>query len=413
MTLITAADVNWSLRRGVDASSAADAIARMAETITEFLRAIAAKRASGGGSRWSEIENHLNTAQRQAVELLAETFLDPDVVKWFVQEESHIRDAENYMQYLHNLATRLREIQARLNSGSRQAPAASSTASEAIGKHGWLKDLYAENFLAICDVVTDIRTERQLSGDTLQIPLFQDVVKFEQLLPQDGSNFRDRYCEFRWKAVNLLQTNGAVTGVSLLEGGHRWDSAIRVTVTEPTFSEVVAVMEEEWAQRSKEDEQPVSSDEPVVLLRKLLHRFHAVACQLQERRENRPTLTIGDEYDVQDLLHSLLRMHFDDVRPEEWSPSYAGKASRVDFYLKPEQVVVETKKTRSGLGAKELGDQLIIDMRRYAEMSGCKTLVCFVYDPEGLLKNPRGFEQDLCGKRDGLIVEVIVAPRHY
>jgi hypothetical protein len=282
-----------------------------------------------------------------------------------------------------------------------------------MAKHQWLRDLYGENFLAVCDVVTDIRAERQMSGDTLEIPLFQDVVKFEQLMPMDAANFRDRYCDFRWKAAKLLEANGAVTNVSMVESYHRWDNAVRLTIREPAFSQVVQVIEEEYAERTKEEAPPVSTDEPVALLRKTLHRFHAVALQLQKRHQGRATLTIADEYDVQDLLHALLRMNFDDVRPEEWTPSYAGKSSRVDFFLKQHDIVVEVKKTRAGLGGKEVGDQLIIDTRRYAEMNNCKVLVCFVYDPDSLIDNPRGFESDLSGTRGGLLVEVIVAPRQY
>jgi REase_DpnII-MboI len=59
------------------------------------------------------------------------------------------------------------------------------------------------------------------------------------------------------------------------------------------------------------------------LLRSFLRRFHAVGRQLSIRREGRPTLTLNDEYDVQDLLQSLLILLFDDVRREEWTPSYA------------------------------------------------------------------------------------------
>lgn len=66
--------------------------------------------------------------------------------------------------------------------------------------------------------------------------------------------------------------------------------------------------------------------------------------KLRSRREDRPTLDVSDEYDVQDLLHALLRLYFEDVRPEEWTPSYAGKSSRTDFLLPEIDPVVETKK---------------------------------------------------------------------
>ncbi|MBN2581874.1 MAG: hypothetical protein JXL80_02325, partial [Planctomycetes bacterium] len=41
----------------------------------------------------------------------------------------------------------------------------------------------------------------------------------------------------------------------------------------------------------------------------------------------------------------------------------------------------------------------------------CKTLVCFVYDPEGRIGNPVGLETDLSQDDDGLKVVVIVAPK--
>ena len=47
------------------------------------------------------------------------------------------------------------------------------------------------------------------------------------------------------------------------------------------------------------------------------------------------------------------------------------------------------------MGARELSEQLIIDVARYKEHRDCKTLVCFTYDPEGHIKNPRGVENDL------------------
>jgi REase_DpnII-MboI len=63
----------------------------------------------------------------------------------------------------------------------------------------------------------------------------------------------------------------------------------------------------------------------------LAERFHGVVRQLRERHDSRPTLAVADEYDVQDLFHALLSIYFDDIRAEEWAPSYAGGASRMDF----------------------------------------------------------------------------------
>lgn len=102
--------------------------------------------------------------------------------------------------------------------------------------------------------------------------------------------------------------------------------------------------------------------ERIEALYRIGDRFHLVAKQLRIRHQDRPTLDIADEYDTQDLFHALLKIPFDDVRPEEWAPSYAGGASRMDFLVPEIEAVVEIKKSRSGLSARELGEQLIVDM---------------------------------------------------
>ena len=157
----------------------------------------------------------------------------------------------------------------------------------------------------------------------------------------------------------------------------------------------------------------INTDAPIDALgtlRRIGERFHPVVMQMRARYDDRPTLDVHDEYDVQDLLHALLRIFFDDVRTEEWTPSYAGKSSRMDFLLKDEQIVVEAKKTRVGLGGKEVGTQLIEDIGRYQAHPDCAVLFCLVYDPEGRVANPRGLERDLTRKHGELEVEVIVSP---
>jgi len=128
---------------------------------------------------------------------------------------------------------------------------------------------------------------------------------------------------------------------------------------------------------------------------KICKSFHQIARQLQNRHNNRETLRIEDEYDTQDLFHALLKFFFSDIRREEWTPSYAGSSARADFLIKDEKIVIEIKKTRTGLKDKEVGEQLIIDIAKYKTHPDCKILVCFVYDPEGRIGNPNGIERDL------------------
>lgn len=149
------------------------------------------------------------------------------------------------------------------------------------------------------------------------------------------------------------------------------------------------------------------------ILKNLFLRFHRVVLRLQKRHQERDTLEIDDEYDVQDLLHSLLLQHFRDVREEEYTPSYAGGSNRMDFLLKQEKIVIEVKKTRKGMNDKTLGDELIIDKAHYKKHADCKTLFCFVYDPDSILKNPEGLEDDLSGIENSFETMVFIVPRRW
>lgn len=152
--------------------------------------------------------------------------------------------------------------------------------------------------------------------------------------------------------------------------------------------------------------------DPEIIVEMLCIKFHAVVRQLRIRHDNRTTLDVADEYDVQDLLHAMLRLYFDDIRPEEWTPSYAERSSRMDFLLKNEGIVIEVKKTRQGLDAKKVGEELIIDIARYQSHEDCKTLICFVYDPENRIANPAGLENDLSRQTDGFNVKVLICPKN-
>jgi REase_DpnII-MboI len=96
-------------------------------------------------------------------------------------------------------------------------------------------------------------------------------------------------------------------------------------------------------------------DEAPKRLLQIAESFHRVALNLRSRRTNRAALLIADEYDVQHVLGALLASLFQEVRPEEWAPSYAGSASRVDFLLRNKSIAVETKMTRDGLSDRKLG----------------------------------------------------------
>ena len=143
----------------------------------------------------------------------------------------------------------------------------------------------------------------------------------------------------------------------------------------------------------------------------LCRRFPALIRELGRRYNQRKPFEVNDEYDLQDLLRAVLRVHFSDVRPEEWNPSYGDTQSRSDFLLKPERVVIETKMTRIGLGQREVVDQLAVDKAKYRGHPDCNTLICFVYDRDLRLRNPVAIESDLSDCAEGLRTLVVVSPQ--
>lgn len=144
----------------------------------------------------------------------------------------------------------------------------------------------------------------------------------------------------------------------------------------------------------------LSSEQPLNILEKIARNFPIAVRQLKNRRSNKPSFEIADEYDVQDIFECFLYLFFDDIRKENSSPEFAGSNSKIDFVLPKEQIGIEIKKTRQGLDSKKLGEELLIDKGRYKKHPDCKFLFCFVYDNEHKINNPIGIENDLSDNSD-------------
>lgn len=279
-----------------------------------------------------------------------------------------------------------------------------------------LPALEDEIFLAVLDVALDIQSEIQVGSDPIYIPLRRVAVRYTLLCPvsQISVGAIDRYCDLRWKAGSFLKKHGLVGSFEWCEqyGQHRWQSLVEVTVPEPLyFASFLAQLRIEENRRNpgKQMEEDISS--ATAQLVQLADSFSRVALRLRTRRAGRNPILIEDEYDVQYVFAALLLTRFDDIRPEDWGPSYAGGSNRVDFLLKNELVLLETKMTRAGLPDRKLGEELIIDIAHYKQKQNCRALVCFVYDPEHQLKNPLGIENDLSKPTDGLDVRVLIRPK--
>lgn len=133
----------------------------------------------------------------------------------------------------------------------------------------------------------------------------------------------------------------------------------------------------------------------MLIISDLCNNFSKFDINIKRRHGSRPTITINDEYDVQDAMLAILKLFVDDIRPEDYVPSYAGGNSRVDFLLPQHGVIIETKMTNKHLSDKQVGEQLIIDFERYKQKGDYNHLVCFVYDKGSHITNPYGLISDL------------------
>jgi len=234
-------------------------------------------------------------------------------------------------------------------------------------------------------------------------------VAIEQIFPKGSRHLKD------FKSVGYYPISVYIPGMGKTPSESEYQSAYTAGLKKVKLilQSMIDEIETYWEDEPTESiggSLTKTTEETIELI---CHKFHTMVRQLRERYDDRETLDIKDEYDVQDLMHTLLRLFFEDIRQEEYSPSYAGGSSRVDFLIKKEKIVIEIKKTRAGLKAKQLGEQLIIDISRYKFHPDCKLLYCFVYDPEGYIKNPRGIENDLSKVHDGLNVKVFITPKDH
>jgi hypothetical protein len=135
------------------------------------------------------------------------------------------------------------------------------------------------------------------------------------------------------------------------------------------------------------------------VLTRLVRGLPRAMYPLIKRRKGAIQLSFRSEYDLQDLLHALLRPWVADIRPEEFTPSYAGSSTRMDFLLPAHELVIELKLVRDHTHARQIGKELIVDIEHYAVHPGCKHLWCVIYDPDRLVSNVAGLAGDLEGER--------------
>lgn len=145
-----------------------------------------------------------------------------------------------------------------------------------------------------------------------------------------------------------------------------------------------------------------------VTLEKLLRRLPRAVRALRSRYSDRPPFRVADEYDLEDLLRAVLPLHFEDIRLESRTPSYAA-GTRTDFLLAAEKIAVTVKRATPAVRERQLVQRLEEDFAYYRQQSGCPMLVVLVFDPEGLLPNRGQAEAAWSRSEDGLTLRCVIA----
>lgn len=120
---------------------------------------------------------------------------------------------------------------------------------------------------------------------------------------------------------------------------------------------------------------------------------------LSNRKHNRPSFIIENEYDVQDLLYVMIKSVFSDARLEEFTTKHADRSKRIDIVIPSIDVVIETKYVRDKSHANSISDEIKIDIESYHVHPNCKTLCVFVYDPHKEIIDIQNIMKDLSGLR--------------
>jgi hypothetical protein len=157
---------------------------------------------------------------------------------------------------------------------------------------------------------------------------------------------------------------------------------------------------------------PETPGEIEALLQIVLRNLRRSMQPLTHRRKGAQPLSFSSYYDVQDLLHAMLRPWVDDIRPVEFTPGYAGNNTRMDFLLPAHSLVIDLKLVRDRVHAKRIGDELTVDIEYYRQQPECRTLWCVVYDPQKLLVNGEdlrtGLESRHTSANGDLLTKVLV-----
>lgn len=111
--------------------------------------------------------------------------------------------------------------------------------------------------------------------------------------------------------------------------------------------------------------------------------------------KNRLILEINDEWDLLYYLQGILLIHFEIVKPEEYTPSYNLGSAKIDFYLENESTALEIKFIHKSYSEKDISGQIDEDYRFYSGKEDIELIYALVYDPHRKISQTQRFVKEL------------------
>jgi hypothetical protein len=158
----------------------------------------------------------------------------------------------------------------------------------------------------------------------------------------------------------------------------------------------------------------LNKDSAIIVIRRVLQNFYKhIQVMYQEevhgngtiKKKDLDAIQIGNEYDVQRILFSIIRPIFPTARVEV-ADDAGYKSIRYDIKIDEYNIVIEVKCTRKSMTKRNLTEELGADAFNY----NADYVFFFIYDKENIIKNIDAFIRNYKREKNefGTNVEAIV-----
>lgn len=192
----------------------------------------------------------------------------------------------------------------------------------------------------------------------------------------------------------LIETKVIPNRFSEIHTKREMDSAFRKG---KRFLENLVIEIEQGRYSSIAIQATIDIETAIEIIRRLLNNFYKhietmyqaeVHGNSKFRKEDLDKIKIGNEYDVQRVLYSLIKPIFPTARLEK-ADDGGYRSVRYDIVLDDYNIVIEVKCTRDSMSERNLTEELGSDSFHYK----ADHLFLFIYDKVKLIKNPDAFSQ--------------------